>query len=159
MQNTSWDESGIREMFERYTEIFERKDVRATVEFMHPKIFEMVPRSTVIMMLESVAEDDGANPRMKNLQIRRISELLEANAVTYGLVEYAYLFEMQENSYTDEELEEMSEEPVFDKITFIKSLLSLQYGKDKVRYDEVSQSFLIDIESSLYVIGDPKLGA
>ncbi len=164
---TTWDKAGVQQMLDAYFEKLEKKDMVGTLDYIHPQLFELVPRKILEEQIANTFADPSMNLGMHDYAMKGISKLKMKEGISYGRVDYSFIMEVQLLNDEEEEVEqeEVEEEGYEDedeseegKDAFMQAMFEAQYGKDNVSYEEETRTFLIAVESSMFVIGDPAIG-
>lgn len=149
---TSWDEAGIREMLGQYFQLMEDKEMVKTLDHIHPKLFEIAPRAMLEEQIAATFADTTVIVGMHDYEIGSISKLIKEDDVLYGRVDYVFTMDMKfmENEENEENV---------GKNDFMMEMFKGLYGEENVSYDEETDTIIISITSSLFVIGDPEIGS
>ncbi len=137
------DVEDIKQTVMAYMEIVENKDYQKTMDYLYPKLFDLVPRSIMEEALKKQEEETEIQVDLKNSAIQKVSKVLVVEGVKYALVDYSFLMIMTVPEQDKEGLETM------------KMLFESNYGKGNVRLDVEKRAFSIDMVSAAYVINNP----
>lgn len=138
------DAEEIKQTVVEYMAIVENKEYQKTMDYLYPKLFEIVPKSLMEETLKKQAEDTDLVIELQNSAIQKISKVLLVDGVKYALVDYTFLMTMIIPEEDKEGLETM------------KVLFEAHYGKKNVVLDTDKRAFDINVSSAAYLIRDPQ---
>lgn len=138
------DVEAIRQTALTYMEIVEQKDYQKTMDYLYPKLFDLVPRSLMKEALKQQAEDTEMQLEVKNSKIESVSKVLRVEGVKYALVDYSFLMIL------------IIPEEDKESLNMMKGLFELNYGAENVSLDVEKRAFNINVVSAAYVINDPE---
>ncbi|CAA6800020.1 MAG: Unknown protein [uncultured Aureispira sp.] len=138
------DVEAIRQTAEIYMEIVEQKKYQKTMDYLYPKLFDLVPRSLMEEALKAQEEQTDIELEIKDSKIEAVSKVLRVEAVKYALVNYSFLMIMT-----------IPEEDK-DGLEMMKGLFELNYGAKNVSLDVEKRAFSINVASAAYLINDPE---
>lgn len=144
----------LSETLNTYMGLVENLDMAGTLDYIHPKIFEMVPRETMEKGMDEFF-NNGMHMKMYGSKITKIHDFVQTDAGVYTLVDYDFTMEM---GLPEEEKEEgvadasSEEEDELDAVEFTRSILAMQHGEENVQFDEDKQFFIIKASNTMYAI-------
>ena len=141
----------IKQTVLAYFKTMETFDMKASVEYLHPAIFDLVPKNNMIEMLEQSFKDPEVRLKMDSAEILKVSPILEDNNIKYGLVNYSFLMHM---TMMD------GEKPLTDTndksaLMFTYNMIKGKYGDKKVRLESAKGTIHVLSETSLFAIKAP----
>lgn len=134
----------IKQTVVEYMAIVENKDYQKTMDYLYPKLFEIVPKSIMKEALQKQAENTDVVIEIDNSTIQKVSKILLVNGVKYALVDYSFLMTMIISEKDKDGLETM------------KVLFEAKYGKEKVVLNREKRTLGINVSSAAYLIRDPQ---
>lgn len=138
-------------MLDEYLLIMENNEMKATLDYIHPKVFEMVPREMLEEQIVKAFEDSAVKIRMKGFEIDKISKVLTKDDVRFARVDYHLTMSIQ--------LVEEVEASSADDDNFMLEIYQGMYGKKNVTFDEDTNTYTMIVKTSLFAIGDPGIGS
>ncbi len=132
--------------FFRYSSNFE---IDSLMDKMYPKLFTIAPRKQITEAMESMLKDNNLKIGFANYNIKKISPTFTYKSVTYALVKYNFIMQMQ----------------FFDNGKISKNSLSMQYalpgleqkfGKQNLHLVDSTQTVNIYTNGQMYAINENK---
>lgn len=148
---TTWDKVGIQQMMEAYGITMEELDIKSSLDYILPKLFEIVPREAMEENFEEMLEDTTSNISFQDYEVNRVSKIIKKGGVYYARVNYQYILNMKIPSGIESE--------TMDRGKFMTKMLEMRYGAGNVIYDDEIDSFAIKVKTSVFAIGDPEIGS
>lgn len=151
---TTWDKAGIEQMMEAYGTTMEELDIKGSLDYIHPKLFEVVSKEEMEEMEENfkeMIEDTATNMSFQAYRVNKISRIMKRGGIYYARVNYEYILDMRIPSGI--------ESKTMDRGKIMTKMLEMRYGAGNVNYNEETDSFAIKVKSSVFAIGDPELGS
>lgn len=140
---TSTDsEQEIKTLLDDYWVATQASDWNTVLDFMYPKIFDYVPRETMLEVMGSL-NDDEVKVRFTSVDVKKVSEPYTHENERYALVHYDMVMTMIFPAEEDQE----------DFNSFMLGIFEAQYGKKNVNLND-DNTFDIKVENSMYVIAD-----
>jgi|688.fasta_scaffold09824_9 hypothetical protein len=139
----------IRNTFGRYWDAVQRKDHEATLAFIDPKLFTLVPREKVLAALERSNADTTVRVSWGEAEVTKVSKPVKDKDLIYALVDYRFGLRMQLSSEPDTDEER--------KASFLIGVLEEQYGKGNVQVDAAGV-YAIQAQRSMIAVLDPQIG-
>lgn len=139
------DKEVISQEVGKYFETLKAKDVKASLEYIYPKIFEIAPKGKIEQSMNETFNDPTLELNFKDLAIGTVSDVIVQDGVKYALIAYSY-------KMTIKSLEDLGKD-------FEKQLLGTyidMYGKNNVEYDKKTKTYSIAVTTSMYAINSPK---
>ncbi|MEL6673215.1 MAG: hypothetical protein AAFR61_13520 [Bacteroidota bacterium] len=152
------DQAGIRSTFTDYFKLQEEMRIAESLEYIYPKLYELVPKETMIKVFEQTFEDTTIDLTMRNAVVDSVSEILEIEGVKYALLDYHFEMGMvfKENFGKEEGEEDSADESSeFSPVNFTVTMMKSQYGEENVAYDEEQRKILIQVSNKAYAILNP----
>ncbi len=138
------DADSIRETIENYMAVAKAKDYVKTMDYLYPKLFDLVPRSVLEESLKNQAQDTTIQIEFENNTIEKISKVLLLKGIKYALVDYSFLMKMTIKGKDEEGLKMM------------QILFEGSYGKKNVSLDTENSTFSIQVNRATYLINNPE---
>jgi hypothetical protein len=139
----------IRTTFQRYWTAVQRKDHEATLSFIDPKLFTLVPREKVLAALERSNADTTVRVSWGEAEVTKVSKPVRDKDLIYALVDYRFGLRMQLSSEPDTDEER--------KASFLIGVLEEQYGKGNVQV-AAAGVYAIQAQRSMIAVLDPQIG-
>jgi hypothetical protein len=137
----------ITKTFNTYFSHMESGDVLKSLDYMHPGLFDIVPRE----QLAAVIKESLANPQfeidMKDGKVVSVSKEVVYENIRYALVNYSFNMIVKLESSADSTMMQM-----------MKQSFTEQFGEDKVVVNESDKTITIHQNSYLYAVNDPSFG-
>ena len=140
----------LKNSFEEYFQAITQKENSKALDFMHPKLFETIPREMILRGMESMQADTAVVTVIDSATINKVSETLELDGVKYALVNYSVKMHMTFVSHQSDSVNFASE-----AARFTNEVLTEQYGRKNVIYDQTKGTLDIKATNEMYVIKDP----
>lgn len=138
------DVAAIKQTVVDYMEIVENKNYLKTMDYLYPKLFDIVPRKEIEESLKTQLEETKIQVDIKNSEIGNVSKVLLVKGAKYALVDYSFLMIMIIPEEDKDGLEDMLE------------IFKSNYGAGNVSLDVEKRAFNIQMLSAAYVINDPE---
>lgn len=144
----SADEVAIRKTFDAYFKVLQTKDNDATLDYMYPKMFELVPRQSLVEMMDAMYADTTRVMGYASPKLYTVSEVLKEGSGKYALISYSFnlLMEIKPGEDTTGLAEQNAR---------ILGLLRGQYGEKRVALEESKNLFTITPLSTMFAISEP----
>lgn len=91
----SAEQQAIATRLAEYGRLTTEWKIDSLLEFIEPKMFEIVPRETMVQTFESVMADENMAIRFGDYQIKSISEPIDEAGTLYAPVEYGITVKME----------------------------------------------------------------
>lgn len=103
----SKDEKGIRSDLATYIELTENQQFDALMDYVHPKVFDIVSRELMVETFESIFNDPSMEFKFNGFKINKIYPTVKNGKEKYALVDYQSGMNMKMigEEFTDEVLE------------------------------------------------------
>jgi hypothetical protein len=138
------DVAAIKQTVLEYMEIVEDKNYLKTMDYLYPKLFDIVPRSKIEESLRKQLEETKIQVEVKNSKVEAVSKVLLVKEVKYALVDYSFLMIM------------IIPEEEKDGLEAMLAIFKSNYGEENVSLDVEKRAFNIEMLSAAYVINDPE---
>jgi len=145
------DEDDIRTTLGLYWDAVQRKDHEATLSYIDPKLFVLVPRERMLEALERSSADTTVRVNWGQAEVTKVSRPIKEGESRYAGVDYRFDLRMWLSSEPDTDQER--------KAAFLTDMLEEQYGKGNVRYDSQDDVYVIHAERRMIAELDPRVGA
>ncbi|MCU0375037.1 MAG: hypothetical protein MUF24_06995 [Chitinophagaceae bacterium] len=142
----------IKQTVLAYFKTIETFDMKASVEYLHPAIFDLVPKNNMIEMLEQSFKDPEVRVKMDSAEILKVSPILEDNNIKYGLVNYSFLMHMTMMD-GEKPLTNTNDKSAL-MVTY--NIIKGKYGDKKVRLESAKGTIHVLSETSLFAIKAPE---
>ncbi|MCH8903263.1 MAG: hypothetical protein IIA45_05050 [Bacteroidetes bacterium] len=141
------DKLDIQVTFDKYFYAKNSGHMDDYVEFMHPQIFNNVPKDSFIYMLQQLQSDTSVKLDIESLE--SISKIYKRNKIKYALVSYS-----QRLTFDFYDIKEEGGASYVIQLMLIQ--LVEDHGKDNVIFDEEIYQIIINMENQMYLVLDPK---
>jgi len=146
------EEDTIKQTVLAYFKTTQTLDMEASVEYIHPAIFELVPKEKMIELMKQSFIDPDILLKMDSAEVLKVSPILEDNKIRYGLVNYSFLMHM---TMLDDG-KPMTDTDSKSSLMFTYNMLKNKYGEKKVRLEAAKGTIHILSETSLFAIKAPE---
>lgn len=120
-------------------------DIPKVIDYSYPKLFEIVPRETIIESMQQTFDNDEMKIGMDSLAVNKIHPLFALNAGLYARVEYSMVMRIK-----FKQAEEQEEEKVASMLQSFRSM----YGSENVWYDKKEKRLNIFQKTSMAALKD-----
>lgn len=142
----------IKQTVLAYFKTIETFDMKTSVEYLHPAIFDLVPKSNMIEMLEQSFKDPEVKVKMDSAAILKVSPILIEDKIRYSLVNYSFIMHM---TMMDGE-KPMTDTNEKSGLMFTYNMIKKKYGEKKVRLEAEKGTIHVLSETSLFAIHAPE---
>lgn len=153
--NAQTSKEDLLKTYDDYMVVVSTLDVDSTLDYIYPKLFEIVPREALFEAMDESFSDPSIELSISKDSLHTISDIVVFDSVHYATIDYSYLMQMR---YLDEE-DYTSEEDGIDVFGFTKDMLEEEYGPKNVLTDTVQHSFSIDVKAQMFAIYNPEYNA
>ncbi len=134
-------EAEIREKLNLYNQKMAEGDYIASLDFVYPKLFEIVPKETMVGLFKQTFDSEDMKITISDSKVLKVHDnYIEADNNIYTLVDYSFDMNMK---LTGE---------MVDAGEFMIGLFETEYGKENVIYDKEKNTFNIKTENQMIVI-------
>jgi len=133
----------IKTACEEYMKVVEAKDVEGTMDFMHPKMFEMVPRKALSQMMTESLNDEENPINFSDSKILGVSDVIEEEGLKYALADYSFVMQMP---ITEKDFEDK------EGLEFMMGMFESMYGEENIKLNEEIKAFEISVTNQMFVI-------
>ncbi len=137
----------IESEFMEYLNSLVNMEFEKSVEYITPEIFEIIPKSQMIKMMEMTFNNPSIEFELKNPEIIKIENAQKLEDKFYALLTYTN----QMNMKLLAEGEETEDEKKM-RINLSKLSLEQTFGVENVKYDEETDFFEIQAQKDVYGI-------
>ncbi|MDW3647713.1 MAG: hypothetical protein R8P61_11650 [Bacteroidia bacterium] len=142
-------EENLSATLTEYISLVENMDLGGTVEYLHPKLFEMAPKEMLKQAMEQAFADSSISFRMYDGEISKIHDILTVEEGSYALVDYKFTMDMQ---FKLDESNPDSVDSDLESIEMTGSILAMQHGEENVSLDKESRTLTITANNTMYAI-------
>lgn len=147
------DKELILQTFSEYSAFVTDKDNTSLVEYLHPGLFEVVPKEMMVEMMDNAFADKTISMTFGEMRIDSLSDITFDKENKYCLIHHNFDLTMQMLPTND------SEEAM--KITratadFTHDYMLTTYGEENIKFDKEKALFEILIKSKTFAIDDEK---
>jgi len=147
----------LKKSFNNYIKMIEDKRLTETVNHIYPKLFDIIPKKTLIKSLEMAESDTTKKLQFHTTKIDKYSKFEIIENITYCFIQYSYKIDTEVDISEDEEsLEYMSKE---EQIELDLSIWKDKFGKKNVTYNEDNSSIKINACGKVIGIYNTKYGS
>jgi hypothetical protein len=134
--------TSIRYTFATYRQLTLDKDFAGLMDYIYPKLFELVPREQMIATFEAL-EGEDLSFTFSDLQLLHTSDTYTSADETYALVQYSGNMQLRLRS-------EAYRNPALQDAMAMQ--LGKQFGPDNLRYEPEKFIYHIHLEKSMWAI-------
>jgi len=138
----------IKTAFDGYFATLKSKDNTAAMDYIYPKLFDMVPKQMMIELMDQMYADTTMEIWFDNPQLQDISEIVKVEDGRYALVSYSFQMYIKLLEVDETEGEEES------VIAMTHSMYNQMFGVENVKLLEGENTFSIFTENKLISIND-----
>jgi len=144
---TGFSQKQLKNHFEKdiisYTTAFNNKNWNKVTQMMYPRIFEMMSKEKMLMVLEQM-DNLGVNMTTDFKSIDKVSKVVESGNEKYCKIQYFGLIKVKLSGLMSQGSSLI--QPQFDQ----------EFGKENVKYNETNNSFTIQAHRSMIAIADKR---
>jgi hypothetical protein len=147
----SQSQAEITKHAQTYYDHMTNQNFDGVLDYMYPKVFDMASRSQMKAGMEQMFNSPEMKIEFISNEVTSVTNNKKAEGVTYAAVFYNSKMKMTFVSEMDK--------PEADKkgfLEFMKTTMDTQFGADNVTSDFNTMSLIINMDSSMFAINDPK---
>jgi len=134
-------EAEIKKKLNLYFDKMVAGDFESSLDFIYPKLFDIVPKVTMVGMLKQTFEDEEMNMSFGDNKILKIHDnYVKVDAKIHTLVDYSFMMNMELKGEMIEVAEILTTS--FEKL----------YGKENVIYNKEKNTFNINTQNQMVAI-------
>jgi len=138
-QNTY--EAEIREKLNLYNKKMAEGDYIASLDFVYPKLFEIIPKETMVGLFKQTFDSEDMKITISDSKILKVHDnYIEADNKLYTLVDYSFNMNMK---LTGE---------MVDAAEFMIGTFEAEYGKENIIYNKEESTFEIKTLNQMITI-------
>ncbi len=145
-KKTDQNSDSNQEILKRFQAFFDataERDSRKMVEYIYPKLFELVPKETLIQSMDKANENSEMNIVIRDSKIGEISSEITIDEIKYAIIPYSFLLVMEEKEKKISEEED--EKNNMDALDFVKQIFQGRHGEENVFYDKKAGRLEVNI--------------
>ena len=144
------DLDGLKKSFNSYIKLIENKKLTKTVNYIYPKLFDIIPKKTLLKSLKLAQSDTTRRLHFYNSKVDKYSKFKIIDNTIYCFIEYSYKLDTEIQIEEDEEsLEYMSRK---EQIKLDLSIWKEKFGKRNVKYNKNDLSIKINAHGRVLAI-------
>ena len=136
------NKESIEQTFNQYFEAITLNNNALVLEYLHPKVFDLVPKHAMLASMNQFSEDNKSIS-LKKHKIKDISKIIECEGFMYSFVKYQYKIQIQFKAESADEIEA-------NKFTI--AMLKAQYGKSNVEFDKKQNLLTAKVKKSMFAV-------
>lgn len=140
------EEAEIRLAFTEYFKIVAAKNNDATLDYMYPKMFEIIPRDGMKTMMDEMYADTAMVINFADYKLHSVSPVVTDGAEKFALAKYSFNMLIKINPAP-------GDEPV-DPENYL-STFEMAYGKGNASYNKSTQIYTVKAEREMFAISGP----
>jgi hypothetical protein len=138
-------DSALDRRLDEYVSLTRSLEFEQIMNYIYPKLFTIAPREQLAdYMRASFQGNDEIEMQLDSMKTGTISQPISYQQGLYRKVNYSMILKMRVKD----------ENPVKKADTSLLRLFQAQYGKENIRYDEVTGFYTIRIQTSMIAIKD-----
>lgn len=145
--NSGFAQKNLKNTFEKdlisYTNAFNNKEWNTVTEMMYPRIFEMMSKDNMIMIMQGM-DNMGVKMTTDFKSIDRISEVIESGNEKYCKIYYYGVIKVRLAGLMSQ------------GSSLVQPKFEQEFGKENVKYHEESNSFTIQAHRSMVAVANKK---
>ncbi len=146
----NWNKAGINKMMEEYIGYTLKNDFQNSLDYLHPKLYEISPKEDLVESFQKMMEDPEMKTHFDDFEIQKISKIINYKGIRYAALDYTMTMRLQ--------FLLKPEEGNSDVDDFLLSLYHAQFGEENVSLDRATRTYTINSNNQLFAIGDPSIG-
>lgn len=150
------DSDTVKEDFSAYLEAIKNKDFETSLSYVVDGVFEIVPKETMLMVMEQTFNTEGVEFTFGDFVIDKINEPIVIDGTSYVIMNYTN--DMSNRFTSENEDDETSEEDKKMTRLLTQSALEQQFGKGSVVYNETTDFYDIKAVKKAIAIGEENEG-
>ncbi|GAB7088432.1 hypothetical protein [Marinifilum fragile] len=144
---SAFAQKNLKSTFEKdlisYTTAFNNKQWDVVTEMMYPRIFEMMSKDNMIMVMQGM-DNMGVKMTTDFKSIDRISNVVESGTQKYCKIHYYGIVKVKLSGLMSQ------------GSSLVQPKFEQEFGKENVKYNEESNSFTIQAHRSMVAIANKK---
>lgn len=136
------DKEAAKSTVEQYFKDIHEKGMKASLDYVHPKLFTLMPRETIEKSMDEMLKDSSIRITMSDLNVKDISKTLLIKKVKYVLVKYTYKMSITVSGGIPEPDPEDLENELKKK------------GAEDIKVESTPNKTNMDIDAAMFVIYD-----
>ena len=142
--------AAIEKTFLEFFDATKEKDVVRIVDYMYPKLFELVPKDILIQTMEESMEKELGGITFYEEKIDSISAEIIIDDSRFAVIDYRFFMSMDVEQYKPEEAGDSTN--LIDVIEFTMEMLKLTHGEENVNLDETGSKIDINVITKAFAI-------
>ncbi len=136
----------IREDLTEYFRLLSEGKLSACMEYIHPGLFEIVPKETMVEMMGSTFEDPELKISIDSIQVTEVSEVVEIEEQAFARVGHRYQLIMKPLDW-----------PSKEELNTMVTGMGWSYGEDNIKVDDSEKNIRIQIENIMIAFHFPDM--
>ncbi|MEY5047681.1 MAG: hypothetical protein RLZZ175_1040 [Bacteroidota bacterium] len=132
----------IEQTFNQYFQAIALNNNALVLEYIHPKVFDLVPKHAMLATMNQFSEDNQSIS-IKKHKIKDISKIIENDGFSFAFVKYQYKIQVQFKAESADEIEAKE---------FTIAMLKAQYGKSNVELDKNLNLLTAKVKKSMFAV-------
>lgn len=137
-------EDAIRKGFKQYQDYLKAGDYEKSMDLVYPKLFDLVPKATLLQIIESTFNNPSLEIVMGDGKILEIGKAQKVNGEYFSFISYESVLKMKANASGEAEQEAMNAQ--------LKTGFEKNYGAENVSFDEKTGFFTIKVKEQALAI-------
>lgn len=136
---------------ETYYDYLNNQNFDGILDYMYPKVFEMAPREQMKMGMQQMFNSPDMKIEFLSNDVTHVSDEKAVDGITYAVVFYNSKMKMTFLSEMDKPADDQA-----SFLEFMKTTMQTQFGSGNVTSDPETMSLVINMDSNMFAINDPK---
>lgn len=142
-------EKAIRAGFEKYQNLIKEGDLSASMDYIYPKLFTIVPKDQMLQVLKSTMDNPMMEIKFGDLSITDVQKAKKVGSEYFAILKYKTSMQLKLKAQSPEMAMMMNQQ--------LMAGFSEKYGAGNVSLDEASGFFTVKIiETAVAVSNDGK---
>ncbi len=135
--STAQGQNNIEGAFMAYQKLLQESQFEASMQYVHPKLFEVFPKKKMLQVLKTMANNPMINSEIMEAEVLETSEVKEVEGSYYATLKYRTRIKMQ--------LVTKGMQPNKKRILLnqMEKAFIEQFGEENVRFDKENDSFIL----------------
>ncbi|MCK8478990.1 hypothetical protein [Psychroserpens algicola] len=151
LSSFSQSQAEIRKHAQTYYDYMTNQNFDGVLDYMYPKVFEVASREQMKAGMEQMFSSKDMTIEFVSNNVTSVTDNKVYEGVTYAAVFYNSKMRMTFVSEKDK-----PEEDRKGFLDFMKATMDSQFGADNVTSDFKTMSLVVNMDSSMFAIKDPK---
>lgn len=147
--SSAQSEKAIRAGFEKYQNLIKEGDLKASMDYIYPKLFTVVPKDQMLNTLKTTMENPMMEIKFGDLSITDVQKAKKVGSEYFAILKYKTSMQLKLKAQSPEMAKMMNQQ--------LMTGFTQKYGAENVSLDEASGFFTVKLsETAVAVSNDGK---